>query len=248
MSLFDSIVSRPTPAAPKGIIYGPPGVGKTSFGASAPDSIIIDCENGAGAIKCQRTPYLCDWLMINQWLTNIEQQPHNFNVVVIDSIDWLLRRIEEHVSGCSHKIDATINRSHGGYGNGKLVLKNYAYQILLPILDKIVNRGIAVLLLAHSKRSKITDIDGITIEKAAPELPEDFMNVMIEWSDFVCLAKKGENSERVLITQETPQALAKNRYSMPEVINFNWNSFTEAIAQGLERNFNEEITETGETD
>ncbi len=238
MSLFDSIISNPSPSAPKGIIYGPPGVGKTSFGASAPDSIIIDCENGAGAIKCMRTPYLSEWTAILQWLTHLEQQTHNFNVVVIDSVDWLLRRIEEHVTGCAGKIDATINRAHGGYGNGKLVLKNYVYQVLLPLLDRIVNRGMAVILLAHSKRSEITDIDGITIEKTAPELPDEFMNVMIEWSDFVCLARKGANTERVLLTQETPRAMAKNRYSMPEMIGFDWNSFTAAIAHGLCMNFN----------
>ena len=76
--------------------------------------------------------------------------------------------MEEHVSGSLGKVDSTLNRSHGGYGNGKQVLKNYVYQILLPLLDRIVNRKIAVLLLAHAKRTEITDPDGITTESYLP--------------------------------------------------------------------------------
>jgi len=237
MSLLETILVKPTPSAPKGIVYGPPGIGKTTFGASATDSLIIDCENGAGAIQANRTPYLSTWPDISQWLTAIEREQHPYQTLVIDSIDWLLRRVEEHVSGSTGKLDQTLNRSHGGYGNGKQVMKNHVYQILLPQLDRIVQRGIAVILLAHAKRSEITDVDGITTEKTTAELPEGYLNVFVEWSDFVCLARMDAEGNRVLITQETPRALAKNRYGMPETIPFDWPSFTGAVADGLAHQF-----------
>jgi len=41
----------------------------------------------------------------------------------------------------------------------------------------------------------------------------------------------------VLVTRETPRALAKNRYGMAETIPFDWPSFTAAIAEGLSRVF-----------
>ncbi|MBT4817725.1 MAG: ATP-binding protein [Lentisphaerae bacterium] len=237
MSLLDTIIARPTPSAPKGIVYGPPGIGKTTFGATATDSLIIDCENGAGAIQANRTPYLSIWPEIGHWLTAIEREQHPYQTLVIDSIDWLLRRMEEHVSGSTGKLDQTLNRSHGGYGNGKQVLKNHVYQILLPQLDRIINRGIAVILLAHAKRTEITDVDGITTEKSTADLPEGYLNVFVEWSDFVCLARMDAEGNRVLITQETPRALAKNRYGMPETIPFDWTSFTGAVAEGLAHQF-----------
>ena len=239
MTLLNNIIDNPNPSAPKGIIYGPPGVGKTTFGARATNALIIDCENGAGAIACQRTPYLATWPEIHAWLQTIETEEHPYQAIAIDSVDWLLRRIEEHVSGCGNgKIDSTLNRSHGGYGNGKQVLKNYVYQILLPLLDRIVARGIAVLLLAHAKRTEITDIDGITVEKTTPELPDGYLNVMVEWSDFVCLARMDSEGNRQIVTRETPRALAKNRYHLPEVIAFDWQSFVGAIATGLSQTFN----------
>jgi hypothetical protein len=237
MTLLQGVIHRPSPSAPKGIVYGPAGVGKTTFGASAEDSIIIDCENGAGAVQCNRTPYLSTWSEINQWLSAIEQDDHAYRVIAIDSLDWLLRRIEEHVSGSIGKIESTLNRSHGGYGNGKQVMKNHVYQLLLPLLDRIINRGIAVLLLAHAKRTEITDVDGVTTEKTTAEVPDGYLNVFVEWSDFVCLARYDDEGGRVMVTGETPRALAKNRYGMPQIIPFDWPSFTAAIADGLSRTF-----------
>ena len=234
MSVLASVITKPTPVAPKGIIYGPPGVGKTTFGASAENSLIIDCENGAGTIPCQRTKYLQTWQEIEQHLSAIEKEPHKYQVIAIDSLDWMLRRIEEHVAGCGAKIDQTLNKSHGGYGNGKQVLRNYIYSILLPMLDRIVNRGVAVILLAHAKRTDITDVDGVTTEKTSADLPDDFLSVFVEWSDFVCLARiNTADGSRVMQTNETSRALAKNRYGMPDEIPFTWAAFTGSIAAGL---------------
>jgi hypothetical protein len=238
MTLLSTIITDPKPSPPKGVVYGQAGCGKSTFAARAENSLIIDCENGAATIACVRTPYLGTWTEIHAWLQTIERDEHPYRVVVIDTIDWLVRRIEEHVSGCAGgKTDSTLNRSHGGYGNGKQVFKNYIFQVLLPLFDRIVSKGIAVILLAHAKRTEITDIDGIVIEKTAPDLPDEHLNAIIEWSDFVCLAKKIDEDNRILVTTETPRALAKNRYSMPPEIEFSWESFTSAIAEGLERNF-----------
>jgi hypothetical protein len=238
MSILNSTITKPTPTAPKGCIYGGPGVGKTTFASSAENSLIVDCENGAGTIQCQRTPYLETWPAIEQWLTAIEKEKHGHQVIAIDTIDWLVRRLEEHVAGVSGtQFASTLNKSHGGYGNGKQVLKNYIYRCLLPTFDRIVNRGIAVILLAHAKRTDITDIDGVTVEKTTPDLPDDYLNVFVEWADFVCLARKDVDGKRTMLTTEDNRALAKNRYGMPTVIDFTWPAFTGAISAGLSSKF-----------
>jgi hypothetical protein len=243
MSMFNQVLTKPAPSAPKGIVYGPPGIGKTTFGASANGALILDCENGAGAIQANRTPYLSTWPEINQWLLAMVNEQHPYQALVIDSIDWMMRRVEEHVSGSTGKLDQTLGRSHGGFGNGKQVMKNHVYQILLPQLDRIVNRGIAVILLAHARRTEITDVDGITTEKITADLTDDYLPVFVEWSDFVCLARMDENGKRVLVTQETLRALAKNRYNMPPVVPLDWAAFTGAIVTGLSQQFTKQEKE-----
>jgi len=232
MPLPSPVLTRANQRAPKGIVYAPPGAGKTTLGSRTIKPIIIDCENGAAHVDCDRTPYLSDWPSIEEWLTALATTEHDYGTVVVDSVDWLLRRAEEHVAGVNGSdagMSQTLNRSHGGYGNGKQVLRNYIYQYLLPTLDAMVNKGIAVLLLAHATRREITNIDGITFEKSAPEIHPDLANTMIEWSDFVGAARIGANG-RVLVLSETNQLLAKNRYGIDSELPLSWRAHSYAIA------------------
>ena len=232
MTLPSTVLNKADMRAPKGIVYGPPGIGKTTFGANASKPIIVDCENGAAHVDCDRTPYLPDWMSIEQWLTALATTEHDYGTVVVDSVDWLLRRAEEQVAGVNGSqagMSQTLNRSHGGYGNGKQVLRNYIYQYLMPTLDAMVNKGIAVLLLAHATRREITTVDGITFEKSAPEIHPDLANAMIEWSDFVGAARIGVDG-RELILSETNQLLAKNRYGIDSELPLSWRALMDAMA------------------
>lgn len=232
MSLPQTILTSAQLRAPKGIIYGPPGSGKTTTGASAERPLIVDCENGAAHVPCHRTPYLTTWSDIQPWLDGLAAGGHDYQTVVIDSIDWLLRRIEEHVAGVdgtSGGMKQTLNRSHGGYGNGRQVLKNYVYQYLLPVLDHLVNSGVAVVLLAHAIRREVTTIDGVAMEKSAPEIHPDLANTLIEWSDFVAAIRLvGDNRELVL--HETAQLVAKNRYGITGSLPLSWSALVDAIS------------------
>jgi len=233
MTLLESVLNETHMRAPKGIVYGPPGVGKTRFGAGTHKPILVDCENGAAYATCDRTPYLTTWESIKVWLDMLAYGEHGYQTVVIDSIDWLLRRLEEKVAGVNNdgkNMDNTLNRSHGGYGNGKLVLRNYVYQYLLPTLDAMVNRGIAAILLAHAARRLMTAIDGISVEKSTPEIHPDLMNTMIEWSDFVGAAQI-EGDVRTLTLTETNQVLAKNRYGITQKIPLSWGAFMAAMKE-----------------
>lgn len=103
MTLLSNIITENRPSAPKGIIYGSPGVGKSTFGASATSSLIIDCENGVSAIRCQRTPYLATWPEILAWLQTIETEEHPYRTVVVDTCDG--SRGEYHRRGRQRNVD-----------------------------------------------------------------------------------------------------------------------------------------------
>lgn len=165
------------------------------------------------------------------WLETLAHESHPYETVAIDSIDWLLRRLEERVAGVTgsgKSMENTLNRCHGGYGNGKLVLRNYVYQYLLPTFDAMVNRGISVVLLAHASRRTLTSLDGVPVEKSVPEIHPDLMNTLIEWSDFVG-AGQLENDVRTLTLFETPHVMAKNRYGINKKISLSWSAFMAAM-------------------
>ncbi len=177
MSLLDSLISTTTPAPPKMIVYGQPGAGKTTFAASA-GAILIDCENGAAVVPgLTRTPYLESWAAMREWLIEIAtSDPAHAGVLAVDTIDWMVQRIIEHVvidldGKAPDAITNTLGTAHGGYFKAREIVQNIVYRDLLPVLNAAASRGWAVILLAHAANAKMTAPEGYDMRMAAPDLP-----------------------------------------------------------------------------
>ena len=234
MTLMDSLVTATSPAPPKLIVYGQPGVGKTTFAASA-GAVLIDCENGAGAVGgLTRTPYLQTWLQMRQWLVELASgAADGAHAVAIDTIDWMVQRIVEHVvvdlDGKSpNDITNTLGSSHGGYYKAREIVQNIVYRDLLPMLNAITELGAAVILLAHAANTKMTTPEGYDLRLAAPDLPQWIAPPFIEWADGVLYASR-DGEDRTLKTEGTNVVLAKNRYSLPTELPLSWAALMNAM-------------------
>ena len=223
MTLLDSLIATTKPAPPKMIVYGQPGIGKTTLAASA-QSILIDCENGAGAVPgLTRTPYLESWPQMRQWLSEIASAPPaGAAAVSVDTIDWMIQRIIEHVvldldGKAPDDITNTLGTSHGGYFKAREIVQNIVYRELLPMLNAITHNGMAVILLAHAANTKMTSPEGYDLRLATPDLPAWIAPPFIEWADAILYATRARDDPdcRILITEETNVVLAKNRYGLP---------------------------------
>ncbi len=234
MPLIDSLITTTTPAPPKMIVYGQPGVGKTTFAASA-DAILIDCENGAGAVPgLTRTPYLQSWPQIRQWLAEIAATPPDgVSALAVDTIDWMIQRIVEHVvldldGKAAGDITNTLGTAHGGYFKAREIVQNIVYRDLLPMLNAVADKGVAIILLAHAANTKMTTPEGFDVRLAAPDLPHWISPPFIEWADCVLYASR-DGDRRMLLTEGTNVILAKNRYSLPAEIPLSWPALMQAL-------------------
>ncbi|MBN2129321.1 MAG: ATP-binding protein [Sedimentisphaerales bacterium] len=243
MSLMESLITTTTPAPPKMIVYGQPGVGKTSFAAGA-NAILIDCENGAGAVPgLKRSPYLESWPQMRQWLVEIARSSTDkASALAIDTIDWMVQRIVEHVvldldDKSPHDITNTLGTAHGGYFKAREIVQNIVYRDLLPLLNAIANQGLAIILLAHAANTKVTSPEGFELRLATPDLPQWIAPPFIEWADGVLYASR-EGDRRTLLTQGTNLILAKNRYSLPAELPLSWSVLTQALSQNLKHKEN----------
>jgi hypothetical protein len=247
MSLLNNIVTTTTPRPPKVILYGGPGVGKTTFGAMIKDVIFLDVENGASNVRSQsgdpvmfaRSPILKTWQEISQWILEIENAEHKFKCVVIDTLDWLLRRLEEFVVECdtgskkTNEYLRTMGEVHGGFFKGREIVKNYLFKLLAPTIDRLTQKGITVIMLSHARQSRIIDAEGIASEKTAPDIPADekfdLLSPIVEWVDVIGYVRKNSKGERKIILSETERIVAKNRYSNAVECDFNPGAFFDAL-------------------
>lgn len=234
MSLMDQLITTSDPAPPKMIVYGQPGVGKTTFAASA-NAILLDCENGAGAVPgLTRTPYLQSWPQMRKWLVELASgPPEDITALAIDTIDWMVQRIVEHVvldldDKAAGDITNTLGTAHGGYFKAREIVQNVVYRDLLPMLNAVADRGVAVILLAHAANTRMTTPEGFDQYLASPDLPHWIAPPFIEWADCVLYARRDAN-ERVLLTEATNVILAKNRYGLPAQIPLSWSALMQAL-------------------
>lgn len=214
-----NIVREATPHAPKTLIYGLSGVGKTSLVSKLKNPILLDIEGGAEFLDVPRIQKK-DLLTYEQfynvlrelWLqADKSKEGRQFDNIIIDSADWLVRIITEHAAGIDSKnLTETLNKSNGGYGNGKQVLENEIRSRLIPMLNHLISQGYGITLVAHAKQTKLLDGDGNKLETITPKIDENTMNVFVEWVDFV-LYLKNNDGQRTLLLESDGVALAKNR-------------------------------------
>ena len=79
-----------SPKAPRIIIYGPHGVGKNTFAGSAPNPVLINIEDGHPAGSAiDSFPVAKTFADVMEAMTALYSEDHNFETLIVDSLDWL---------------------------------------------------------------------------------------------------------------------------------------------------------------
>ena len=212
------IVKGQALTAPKLMLYGLSGVGKSSLAAKLKNPIFLDFEGGLNYLGVDRTAQYTDLEDFYKDLVELyrkaEAGKREYDTVVIDSVDWMVRKVVEKAAGISKvNLSETLNRSNGGYGNGKQVLENHIRTKLLPLLVLLNKMGYGICLVAHADRKDLMDADGVDTERIAPKIDVNTMNVFVEWVDNVFYLKN-INGERYLVLEGDSNVLAKNRLGL----------------------------------
>lgn len=232
---------RPMPA--RMLVYGPPGIGKTTFAACAPNAVGILTEDGAAGVDAVAFPLCQSMADVNAALQTVLTQPHGFQSLFIDSLDHLEPLLWAHT--------ATVNSIKSvegeGYGRG-FAMADHEWRKFLSMLDAIhKQRMMHVILIAHSKEKKYSPPTGEGYERFQPKLHDRAMNLIIEWADFIGLAaqkvllnkvdagfgskeaKAFTTDERQLHLSPNPAYLAKNRFGLPPALPLAWVAFQNAL-------------------
>jgi hypothetical protein len=228
--------------APRVMIYGPHGLGKTTFGSGAPDPIFILTEDGLGRLEVDHFPLATSYQDVIDAITALYEQDHNFKTVVIDSLDWLDNLVW-------NDINANHDAKELAYGKGAVIAAEYWRQILEGLSALRDERGMAVVLIAHTEIKRFDSPETEPYDRYRPKLQDRSSALIQEWCDAVLfcnyrvLTKETEvgfnkevrrgitTGERLMYCNEKPAYLAKNRYSLPDSLPLSWDAFATAISQ-----------------
>ena len=233
MSILDTIQTGRKAMPPRLMVYGQEGIGKSTFAAQAPNVIFIQTEDGLDQIECSKFPLCTTFRDVITQLTALRDEQHSFGTVAVDSLDWLERLI--HDSICNDYGVKSIEKADGGYGKGYVHALSYWRQVLALLDDLRTRRGMAIVLLAHSKIERFEDPENPAYDRYSPRLHKSASALITEWADAVLFAsrrlrvsKDGERAmaaaigsdggERILRAAGGPSCVAKNRYGLPTEI------------------------------
>ena len=216
-SLLNTITRGRTLDAPRIILYGMEGIGKSTFAANFPSPIFIQTEDGLGMIDCAKFPLVKSFDEVFQELVALETEPNEFKTIVIDSLDWLERLIWDKVAQ-----DSKVNNIEQiGFGKGYTMALTF-WRIVLDHLEALHKQGKIILLLAHAVAEDYSDPEVNSLKRFTPRLHKTARSLVAEYVDVILLAtrafgaaKGDQNNPRIVRTEASPYQVAKSRFSIP---------------------------------
>lgn len=221
--------------AQKVVVYGPEGIGKSTFAAQFPEPLFIDTEGSTDNMDVSRLDKPSSYTMLKNEIAWVKANPTVCKTLVIDTIDW-----------AESLVIADVCAQHGkkgiedfGWGNGYTYTKEEMGR-LLNQLGELVDLGINVVLTAHAQMRKFEQPDEMGSYdrwelKLGKKTSSQTAPLVKEWADMVLFAnyktvvmtadngkKKATGGQRVLYTQHHPAWDAKNRHGLPEEMPFDY--------------------------
>lgn len=250
MSLLQQINRGRQPMPPRLIVYGTEGIGKSTFASEAPRPIFIQTEDGLSEIACDKFPLATKFEEVQSALLELFSEQHDYQTVVIDSLDWLERLIWDEL--CEECGVSTIEKVDGGYSKGYTRALTHWQQILNSLNRLRTEREMLIICIAHSKVEKFEDPESSAYDRYSPRLNKHASALVCEWSDAVLFASRkfrtqtedagfgrkraiaapigAAGGERVLRCVGGPSCVAKNRFRLPDELPLSWSAFVNAVS------------------
>jgi hypothetical protein len=231
--MFKMIHTATAVLPPRILVHGCEGVGKTTLAARFPKPVFLQVEDGCPAGLTIDTFGLLDTFpALRDALTMLAVESHDHRTVVVDSLDALEALVWRDV--CTSQGWASIEAP--GYGKGYVVADRWWLDLLAALEFLRHERGMTVVLLAHSAIETVNDprVASYTsyqlrLHKRARGLIQDTMdvigfmapdlNIQTEDTGFGKKRVRADGgSTRWLHVEARPSFAAKNRYGLPPKI------------------------------
>lgn len=239
------IITGKIEKAQKVVIYGPEGIGKSTFASKFPNPLWSDVEDSTIHMDVARFPKASSWTMLQEQAKYIIKNAI-CKTYVIDTADWAEILCVNHVCDTNN-----VNGIEDiGYGKGYVYLAE-EFGRYLNLLTEVRDVGINVVILAHAKMRKFEQPDELgAYDRWELKLSKQVAPLVKEWADTVLFANyktivenvdnqgavKGKNKarggKRIMHTVHHACWDAKNRWGLPDETDFDYSVIAAHIPMG----------------
>lgn len=230
------------------VVYGPAGVGKSTFAASAPSPLFFDFEGRTKHLDVARIEPKA-WSEVLGALRELYTAPGEFKTIVFDTLDHMELLI--HAAVC--KDNGWTNIEDPGFGKGYLPALHEWGKFLgaLELLQR--DKGLNVILLAHSQLATVKNpagddynVHALKLKGGAKTSASDLVREKVDlvgfahFEDFakkenakdkLAKAKAFTTGDRVLTFAHHPAFETKKGVPMADETKLSWDAFEAAIKE-----------------
>ena len=207
--------------------YGPEGIGKSTFASQFPEPLFLDCEGGTNQLDVARFPKPEKWTELLDMIDAVIAEPEICRTLVIDTAD----RAESLLTTALLEeggVDS-IEKYGGGYGKGYTALAERFNKDLLMRLDRVIAKGVNVVVLAHAAMRKLESPDEPPYDRWELKTSKKVAPLIKEWTDILVfmnyevkvVEENGRNkakgtAKRKMYFNHAPTHDAKNRFGLAD--------------------------------
>ena len=224
-------------------LYGPGGVGKTTFAASAPKPVFLGTDDGAGTLDVASFPTPERWVDVMSAIRDLTFEKHDFESLVIDTVNGLEPLLWAHI--CKESNCASIEEVDGGFGKGYVRAMEHWVEFWKAI--KTLRKTMHVIGLGHAETKTIEHVEEgerfdryvLKMHQRSAALFHESVDCMF-FANFKTFFRKAKGAtkaratstgERRVYTEERPAFLAKSRFDLPFEMPLSWADFAAAAAK-----------------
>jgi hypothetical protein len=205
------LIKKPSEIAPKStisvLVYGEPGIGKTTIACSAPNPVLFDYDGGVQRINgAHQVPTLqpTSWEDTNAAIEEIEREMPEVQTIVIDTAGKMLTFMEDYIKVKNPKMKQF---------DGSLSIKGFGVrkQMFVDFINRLSMMGKNVIFVAHEKEEKRGDE---WVKR--PEIGGSSAADLIKELDLVGYMR-AIGKQRTIAFNPTENYYAKNTCSLPEI-------------------------------
>lgn len=235
------------------VLYGPEGIGKSTFGAGAPSPIFLPVEEGTNHLDVARFPKAETWREAREAVRTLITEKHEYQTLVLDTLDalepLLWRYMIERDKYADEK-QKTVLRDIESYGFGKGYAKALEdWRGLLKDLEAVSAKGMHIVLLAHSQVKPFKNPAGEDYDRYELKIHAKAAGLFKEWCDsllfanYETFAKKDQATKRVrgidtgarlIFTERRAAYDAKHRGNLPDQLPLSWQDFVAESAKEVD--------------
>ena len=225
------------------VVYGPEGIGKTTFVSKFPKPLFIDIEGSTNQLDVDRIENPGSLPLLEKTIKDCHSLTGKYETIIIDTMDE--KMFQEFVCQKHNKPNGILDF---GWRNGFTAMAEELSRFLEKLTELRDKYGFNVCIVSHSKMRKMElPEESGRFDRWELDLVQELCAPIKKWADMVLFANykilvtevnkknKAVGGKRTLYTSHNPCWDAKNRYKLKAEVEFDFASIAHCFPKNKEQ-------------